>query len=129
MELERNILQGVNKREHSKQSDVHKNRIELGLTHSAILYEPAIFYNWRKGGPDSEAHISPRDALFFSASTCWTDIFCSVLICKTSLELSSLRKDLPPCNSNPANNFNSGIDRLRWCGPALVSDMGSDPEG
>ena len=55
-----------------------------------------------------------------------TDIFCSVNICKSSLELSSLPKDVPPCISNPDNNFNSGIDRLRWCGPALVSDMGSD---
>ena len=46
-----------------------------------------------------------------------------------SLEIIKLPVWLPPCYGNWAHNFETGIERLRWCMPALVSEMGSDPEG
>ena len=32
-------------------------------------------------------------------------------------------------HSNRAHNFETGSECLRWCTPALVSDMSSDSEG
>ena len=45
------------------------------------------------------------------------------------MQLTGIPKDLPPSYSNPSHNFNRGFNRLRRLTPALVSDMGSDPEG
>ena len=38
-------------------------------------------------------------------------------------------KDFRSCYTNDAHNFNNGIDRLQWCAPCLVLEMGSESEG
>ena len=54
-----------------------------------------------------------------------SEAYTSFFIMMVSLEIIKLPDWLPPNYNNRANNF----ERLRWCTPALVSDMGSDPEG
>ena len=56
-------------------------------------------------------------------------MYTSYIIMMFILEIIKLPVWLPPCHSNRGHNFETGMERLRWCRPALVSEMGSDPEG
>ena len=57
-----------------------------------------------------------------------SEAYCCYVIIMVSLNIIKLPERLPECYRDKRYCFETGYARHRWCTPALVSEMGSDPK-
>ena len=57
-----------------------------------------------------------------------SEVYGAFLIMMATQGLVSIPDWLPAQYRDPRHSFETGMDRLRYCAPALVSELGSDPE-
>ena len=57
-----------------------------------------------------------------------SEVYGAFLIVMASQGIVSIPNLLPAQYRDPRHRFETGMDRLRFCAPALVSELGSDPE-
>ena len=58
-----------------------------------------------------------------------SDLYCAAILCLLSVRvIHRLPPGLPECCYHQDHSFTTGLDRIRWCAPALVLQMVSDPE-
>ena len=57
-----------------------------------------------------------------------SEAYRAFLIMMASQGIIIMPEWMPPQYRNPRHSFETGMNRLRYCAPALVSELGSDPE-